>query len=193
MSRYFYYSRDDEWVRVLADSYTQSEPPPSPGNCSVAYDWSLNCTAIAYPFSGEPAFTYESQQYIRIVGPLTQYSFLLPGVVSGGMGSFQAPSLEIKLGGVVVDAFFPSDPSGTRKNRANNQLIGPISNQTITRVDAQPDNCSVGGGGCQTRFFVDGLQILGLDSCPEIRDSADDGQCSDCCSQLLSIARSISI
>jgi hypothetical protein len=196
MSRYFYYRRNDEWVRVLADSYTQGSPPPSPGECPTTYRWSFDCLCKVYPSSGSPPYTYLGSYYQLVYGPISQYQLVLPGTLVGGMQDFQAAPLEYSLNGVVTGGFQTSDPNYTYKNRSNNIVIGPVSNLVITRLDGQADNCSSGGGGggggaCQTRFFLSGVQVLGLDSCPEVLDSADD--CSDCCRLLLPIARAISI
>jgi hypothetical protein len=182
MAQTFYYSIDGQVTSIEADSWRQETSAGGLGECPVLYDWSLNCTAIIYRRGGLPPITYESSQYVRIAGPLSQYELPLPGALRGGMASWLAPSLEIKLNGVGVNSFSGSDPANNTKNRADNQLIGGISNQVITRVDGLPDNC--GSLSCQTIFTIDGVDYFTLGECPVVTDTPPN-ECAECCAQLL--------
>lgn len=47
--------------------------------------------------------------------------------------------------------------------------------------------------GCRTEFIKDGAVILTLNTCPDIGEDSRNPNCSDCCRELLTIAREIRV
>jgi hypothetical protein len=184
---FLYYRRGDEWVRVDADAYSQVTSG-SVGECPTLYDVYVTAICEYYPFNGSGTIQYLGHYTGQISGPLSEITFLIPGVLVGGMASFLVPGLDYARNGTPVGGLFGSDPLNTPKNRGNNLLTGPWEYQSITRVDGLPDDC--GAGGCQTIFTAGGVEVLRLNECPEITDGRE---CSDCCREILPLLRAIRI
>ncbi len=173
MPRYFYYRRGEEWVRVLADSFTQGPPPSAPGQCeNVGYVGLVEYTR------GDGLVQVAGTG--AVWGPVTGV-FLYPltggnNVFIGCHGSYYgAYSSEVVYLFVVQDG---------ATNYTHAEII------QLYRIDGLPDDCAA-AGGCQTEFFLNGNSVLVIPTCPEVLDSSEENECSDCCRQLLPLARSI--
>ncbi len=209
MPSYLYYRRGGEWVRVNADSFTQVPQPGGLGQCSDSYTLSVtfngtrvSTNAFLGPFTRTTA---------TATGPITGIVGVNPnlGSLQGGYvwgvrfragnltgaswpsGVYVSPnsSLGVQLGVSATDPYKTGFLSGN--GGGGGFIVNPINitNVSYTRLNGQADNCGV--PTCQTIFKLGNSTVLTLSTCPEISEGPN--ACSDCCAQLLPIARSISI
>lgn len=198
MPSYLYYRRGDEWVRVNADAFTTQTDRPANGYCSgTFYIVEAVGQAIYRPgVSGETIYTcyWRSstlQQSAAVIGPVGE--IVTPFVQVGGLSGF-GPPLQIRDGTPNIKGMSAYDNSFGRNRlfqSGNNRTLSA----TITKITPNGglDNCPPPPGspsGCTTIFTLNGAETLRINTCPEITDGRG---CTDCCSEVLPLIRSIRI
>ncbi len=187
MPSYLYYRRDDEWVRVEADNYSQITTTTTPefegGQCCG--DWyNVKGTVdhISQTTGDVNVLTFNIGGVItnRLFGPVRG---LVMGVDSTGRDRLFIAASDINCNYLLYTARTAS--SG--RYLANGRI------SSVTQLNSPPRDCGnpASQSTCETTFTLNGLTVLALPTCPEVTNGQDD--CSDCCAQLLPIARSITI
>lgn len=165
MDSYLYYKRGEEWVRVNADSYSTETEPSEGGQCPTFYGYTINFGYLRFGVTTQRQIVRNCTSSQRFLGPMSL-------VWTSKTISVQNPTQTLLL----LSAVGTSDT---------------ITSASITYAicGLEPDNCGP-PGACKTLFQLNGSTVLTLNECPEVmeRDS-----CSDCCAELLPIARRISI
>lgn len=198
MPSYLYYQRGDEWVRVNADSFTQGSSGPTNGYCAGTYYIVEAVGQCIYRegLSGQIIYTcyWRSsifQQTAAVIGPVG--AIVTPFVQVGGLSGF-GPAINIRDGTPNIkgmNAYNNSLGKNRQFQSGNNRTL----NASITKITANGglDNCPPppgSAGACQTIFRLNGAITLTLQSCPAITDGRG---CSDCCSEILPLIRSLRI
>jgi hypothetical protein len=174
---YLYYRRNDEWVRVQADSYErqyQSDPTYFTGGQCVA-EYSVIFTVDQYTSAGVYVNTLIDRALGQFAdGPISDVSLT---------DANKRVRVYDRLGSKVFQL-----------TNSNNYMLN-LRNVKVSRRNGVADNCGNTAGSttgdCSTVFkLASGATVLTLPSCPEITDGKG---CSECCRELLPLARSIAI
>lgn len=181
MENYLYYERDDEWVRVDADNYTQqpkvaqtSVIPSSTGQCPTLYQLTIRFEGLGIRGWEE----YPRNVSIRAFGPIEGKVTVIPGTYGQ-----QGVRATINSTGESQPTLIVNEPPFGYWDARNFRI-------TARREDGQPDNCDAPAEGCETRFYRDGNLVLTLDNCPAITNGQG---CQECCRELLPAMRSLTI
>lgn len=177
MEKYLYYKRGDEWVRVKADAYSleyQNDPTTfNGGQCVVEY------------------------RVLFTVDQLNSTGGYVNTLVDRSIGQFvKGPIYEVKISNDKkrVISIGPNGTSASFSSVNSTYTFSNLRNIKVSRRDGLPDSCGnspgQGAGTCSTIFKLNGSTVLTLGTCPEITNGRG---CSDCCKELLPIARSITL
>lgn len=207
MADYLYYRREDEWVRVDADTFTQELESTAGQGQGVFYR--VDVVISAYQPSSGRTFGPRNMAtgvygpVVRVMGGNVYYpqndSSTLGFVVAGHGNPARYSFFEESGAGYFGYAY----SSGVRSYQPEvtarfvpalggggglSDVIVNLDDVAISRIDGLPDQ---GGETCKTKFYRNGALVLTLNECPDVIDGPHD--CSECCSQLLAIARNITV
>lgn len=205
MDSYLYYRRGDEWVRVSADSYDQT-PENIPGQCvDVRYRVTIRAAAFRPDGTVRVAATDLPINCFGPIGTVIGFNDLRPtgsravgvllpcnGVIDSQTSSDVATAERLGYTGTRGNATRPTGfvVAGIRYLTSGGGLTGvttQVISVTAVRQDGLPDDC---GSRCTTKFYRNDSLTLELPDCPEVTNGRG---CSDCCAELLPLARSIRI
>lgn len=177
MTDYLYYRRGEEWARVTSDSYSRKS----------------NSNPLYYP-GGQCLVDY---RIFFTVDQINDKGVYVNTLVDRSIGQFvKGPiwSVEIRDEKRRVISIGPNGITATFRPVNSTYTLMNLRNIKIPRRDGLADSCGDSpyliAGDCQTIFKKNGSAVLTLDSCPEVSDGRG---CSECCGQLVAIAKQIKI
>lgn len=177
MDSYLYYKRGAEWVRVKASKYTRETVPSQGGQCvgqQYIVTWSV--TSKYYP-----AF-YDGRQYTN-----NRTRIVDGGNWKGPMRAKATPDTHVGT----RYANDQPDVSFYEMEANKGEILSIFNVKVVPRYPETYVPCAAdSGGSCSTKFSLNGQTVLMLASCPQVTDGRG---CSECCGELLAIAKQMQV
>ena len=180
-------------MRVNADRFTQITQPSKPGQAAGVY-YLVEATAyhlnvISGRFFSNYTTYYRSQAFLNhntALGPLKGLELSQPAGGYTGLGLPLAGLDSSQDGYYIFNPYANDRGNRTDWSRTDNYM----ESAQVTSVTVLSGTEPIGGtpGPCETKFYKNNVLVLTLAGCPEVTNGKG---CSDCCGELLTLARSI--